>query len=115
MENRMFGTSRISYQNLGETRLIVKHNQPINPAVAAGRSMHIESIYIENAQGERFKYPYKHLNGARALAEHIKAGGNPYDTIGQHISGLSEELANAELDKLVTARLERAARKGKRA
>ena len=30
-------------------------------------------------------------------------------------TGLSEELANAELDKLVTARLERAARKGKRA
>ena len=92
MENKMFGTNRISYQNLGEARLIVKHSQPINPAVAAGRSMHIESIYIENADGERFKYPYKHLHGARALAEHIKHGGNPYDAIGKHITGLSEEL-----------------------
>jgi hypothetical protein len=92
MENKMFGTSRISYQNLGEARLIVKHSQPINPNVAAGRSMHIESIYIENADGERFKYPYKHLHGARALAEHIKHGGNPYDAIGKHITGLSEEL-----------------------
>ena len=92
MENRMFGTSRISYQNLGEARLVVKHNQPINPNVAAGRSMHIESIYIENADGERFKYPFKHLHGARALAEHIKHGGNPYDQIGKHITGLSEEL-----------------------
>jgi hypothetical protein len=55
--------------------------------------MHIESIYVENAEGERFKYPYKHLNGARALAEHLKAGGNPYDSIGQHITSLSEELA----------------------
>jgi hypothetical protein len=94
MENKMFGTSRISYQNLGEARLIVKHNQPINPELAAGRTMHIECIYIENADGERFKYPYKHLPGARALAEHIKHGGIPYDDIGKHITKLSEELAS---------------------
>ena len=93
MESKLYGTTRMSYQDLGEARLVVKHSQPINTELAAGRTMHIESIYIENAQGERFRYPYKHLNGARALAEHIKAGGNPYDTIGQHISGLSEELA----------------------
>jgi hypothetical protein len=94
MESKMFGTSRISYQNLGETRLIVKHNQPINPELAAGRTMHIECIYVENADGERFKYPYKHLPGARALAEHVKHGGNPYDAIGKHITKLSEELAS---------------------
>jgi len=94
MESKMFGTSRISYQDLGEARLIVKHTQPINPELAAGRTMHIECIYIENAGGERFKYPYKHLPGARALAEHIKHGGIPYDDIGKHITKLSEELAS---------------------
>lgn len=94
MESKMFGTSRISYQDLGEARLIVKHTQPINPELAAGRTMHIECIYIENADGERFKYPYKHLPGARALAEHIKHGGIPYDDIGKHITKLSEELAS---------------------
>ena len=93
MENKLYGTSRISYQDLGEARLIIKHSQPINLDLAAGRSMHVESIYVENADGERFKYPYKHINGARALAEHIKAGGNPYDPIGKHITSLSEELA----------------------
>ena len=92
MENKLYGNARMSYQDLGEARLIVKHSQPINTELAAGRSMHIEAIYVENADGERFKYPYKHLNGARALAEHIKAGGNPYDSIGQYISSLSEEL-----------------------
>jgi hypothetical protein len=92
MENKMFGTAKISYQDLGEVRLVVKHSQPINTELPAGRTMHIDSIYIENAQGERFRYPYKHLNGARALAEHIKSGGTPYDEIGRHISGLSEEL-----------------------
>jgi len=93
MENKLYGTSKISYQNLGEARLIIRHSQHINPELAAGRTMHIESIYIENADGERFKYPFKHLNGARALAEHIKHGGNPYDGIGKHVIGLSEELA----------------------
>lgn len=94
MESKMYGNARMSYQDLGEARLVVKHSQPINVELPAGRTMHIESIYIENAQGERFKYPYKHLNGARALAEHIKHGGTPYDAIGKHISSLSEELAS---------------------
>jgi hypothetical protein len=93
MESKMYGTSKLSYQDLGEARLVIKHSQPVNPDVAAGRTMHIESIYVENAHGERFKYPFKHLNGARALAEHLKAGGNPYDNIGKHITSLSEELA----------------------
>ena len=93
MENKMYGTSKISYQDLGEARLVVKHSQPVNLDLAAGRTMHIEAIYVENSQGERFKYPVKHLNGARALAEHLKAGGIPYDAIGKHITSLSEELA----------------------
>lgn len=93
MESKLYGTTRMSYQDLGEARLIIKHSQPINPELAAGRTMHIEGIWVESTNGERFRYPYKHLNGARALAEHIKAGGNPYDGIGQHISSLSEELA----------------------
>jgi len=94
MENKLFGTARISYQDLGEARLVIKHSQPVNTELAAGRTMHIESIYIENAAGERFRYPTKHINGARALAEHIKHGGHPYDGIGMHICGLSEELAS---------------------
>jgi len=94
MENKMYGNARMSYQDLGEARLVVKHTQPINLDLAAGRTQHIDAIYIENAQGERFRYPFKHLNGARALAEHIKHGGNPYDSIGKHICSLSEELAS---------------------
>jgi hypothetical protein len=94
MENKLYGNARMSYQDLGEARLIIKHSQPVNTELAAGRTLHIDSIYIENAQGERFRYPSRHINGARALAEHIKHGGNPYDTIGKHICSLSEELAS---------------------
>jgi len=93
MESKMYGNARMSYQDLGEARLVIKHSQPVNPEIAAGRTMHIDSIYVENSQGERFKYPFKHLSGARAMAEHLKHGGIPYDSIGKHITSLSEELA----------------------
>ncbi|CAB4125835.1 hypothetical protein UFOVP181_403 [uncultured Caudovirales phage] len=107
MESKMYGNNRMSYQDLGEnTRLVVKHNQLVNLDLPAGRTMHIESIYIENAAGERFKYATKHLNGARALAEHIKHGGTPYDAIGKHITGLSEELASLRKFKGFVSRQE---------
>lgn len=98
-ESRLVGTSKTSYQDLGEATLIVKHSKPVNYNAANGRTQHIESIYIENALGERFRYPLKHLNGARALASHIIEGGTPYDDIGQYIIGLSEELGKLRMFK----------------
>jgi len=70
----------------------VKHSESINQELAGGRSQKIGSIYIESANGERFKYPFKHLNGARAMARHVAEGGNMYDDFGKHIVGLSEEM-----------------------
>jgi len=98
-ESKLWGTAKTSYQQMGEAKLIVKHSQPVNYAHAAGRTLHIESIYVENSQGERFKYPVKHLNGARALATHVAHGGTPYDGIGQHITSLSEELNKLRMFK----------------
>ncbi len=106
MENKLYGNARMSYQDLGEARLVIKHSQPVNLDLPAGRTMHIESIYIENAHGERFKYPFKHINGARALAEHIKHGGIPYDSIGKHIISLSEELGQLKKFKNYVGRQE---------
>jgi hypothetical protein len=103
-ESKLFGTSKTSYQNMGEAKIIVKHSAPVNLENAAGRAQRIESIYIENSIGERFKYPQKHLNGARALACHVSHGGNPYDGIGQHITGLSEELSKLRMFKKYVGR-----------
>lgn len=93
-ESKLWGTAKTSYQDLGEARLIIKHSQPVNTDLPAGRTLHIESIYVENQAGERFKYPLKHINGARAMAEHIKHNGNPYDEIGQYIISISEEMSS---------------------
>lgn len=103
-ESKLFGTSKTSYQDIGNARIIVKHSQPVNYNVPAGRTQHIDSIYIESANGERFKYPFKHLNGARALAIHVSNGGNAYDQMGTYISGLSEELSKLRQFKNYTQR-----------
>ena len=98
-ESKLYGTSKTSFQQFGESKIIVRHSAPVNPDHPAGRTQRIESIYIESAQGERFKYPFKHLNGARALAQHICHGGTPYDNIGHHITGLSEEVTKLRMFK----------------
>ena len=92
-ESKLYGTSRTSFQDIGSAKMIVKHTGPINHEQPAGRTRDIAGIYIESENGERFKYPMKHLNGARAMARHVAEGGNPYDDFGKHIIGLSEELS----------------------
>lgn len=93
-ESKFYGTSQRSYLNIGEARLVIKHNQTINQEISGSRAQHVESIYIESKQGERFKYPIKHLSGAKAMARHVSEGGNQYDDFGKYIVGLSEELAS---------------------
>ena len=87
-ESKLYGTSRLSYQDVDNARIVIKHTD----SVSENRTQKIGSIYIESDGGERFKYPFKHLNGARAMARHVAEGGNPYDDFGKHITGLSEEL-----------------------
>jgi len=93
-ESKMYGTSKTSYQNVGEARIAIKHSKPVNTESATGRIQNINAIFIESPEGERFKYPYRHLNGARAMARHVAEGGKPFDEFGKHITGLSEELSS---------------------
>jgi len=92
-ESKLYGTGKISYQNVNNARIVIKHNENIDQAMPGARTRNISNIYIENAEGERFKYPFKHLNGARAMAQHVSEGGKPYDDFGSHITSLSEEMS----------------------
>jgi hypothetical protein len=91
-EAALTGTNKTSFQNIGDSKLIIKHSAAVDADMAAGRTHRIHSIYIESSEGERFKYPFKHINGARAMARHVSESGKPYDDFGKHIVGLSEEL-----------------------
>lgn len=87
------GSSRTSRQTLENVRLIVKHRAPVNEEQRGARSRNISAIFIENAEGERFKYPFKHLNGARAMARHVATGGVPSDMVGEAIVEQSANLS----------------------
>jgi len=93
-ESTMYGTKTVSYQKLLDTRLIIKHNQAVMDDTQPGaRTRHISALFVENQEGERFKYPFIHLAGARAMQRHVANNGLPYDEIGKSIIGMSEEIA----------------------
>lgn len=86
------GTSKTSYQNFGPVRMLIKHSSKVDETVRGARSRKIDSIYLENTEGERFKMPFKKLNGARAMARHLMNGGQVYDDFGRHIVEMVNEM-----------------------
>jgi hypothetical protein len=93
-ESAMYGSKTMSYQKLMDTRLIIKHSQAVMDDAAPGaRSRNISGLFVENQEGERFKYPFIHLEGARAMQRHVANGGLPYDDMGKSIIGMSQQIA----------------------
>lgn len=92
-ESSMYGSSKSSYRPLENTLLIIRHNQKVGEDRGArSRSNNIQSIFIQNEAGERFKYPYVHLAGAKAMQRHVANGGTPFDDAGSNIIGMSEQI-----------------------
>ena len=85
-----YGTSKTSYSPQGKAKIIIKHSKAIGEGDKRFRN--ISQIFIENADGERFKLPFKKLAGARAMARHVTEGGNPYDLFGVHISEMVNDI-----------------------
>lgn len=95
-ESTLYGTKKQSFQKLEDTRLIIKHSKKLaddTEMKPGDRSRNIAALFVENSQGERFKYPFIHLAGARAMQRHVANGGAPYDAIGESIIKMSEEIA----------------------
>jgi len=93
-ESQLYGSKTMSYQKLMDTRLIIKHSQALADDMQPGaRSRNISALFVENQDGERFKYPFIHLSGARAMQRHVANGGVPYDDIGKSIINMSEQIA----------------------
>ena len=87
-----YGTRKISYAGQPtEARLMIRHNQTLGENDA--RYRHVESLFIETVDGERFKLPFRSLAGGRAMLEHVRQGGKPYDIRGAHIAEMVGEIA----------------------
>ena len=87
-----YGTRKVSYAGEPtQARLQIVHSQPLGEGDA--RYRHIDRMFIETAEGEKFKLGFKSLSGARAMLEHVRQGGKPYDIRGCHISETVNEIA----------------------
>ena len=73
-----------------ESRLMIKHKRNLGEDEA--RFRYVESLFIETAEGERYKLPFKNLTAGKAMLEHVRTGGRPYDMRGQHIAEMVSEL-----------------------
>ena len=73
-----------------ESRLMIKHKRALGEGEARFRC--VESLFIETAEGERYKLPFRNLTAGKAMLEHVRAGGRPYDDRGQHIAEMVTEL-----------------------
>ena len=86
------GTRTTSWNgNPTEARLMIKHKRPLGETDA--RFRYVESLFIETAEGERYKLPFTKLSGGRAMVEHVRNGGKVYDARGLHITEIVTELS----------------------
>ena len=92
MENKLHGTSQKSFLEQGNAKLIIKHSRTVDETKMGARSRNISAIYIENNQGERFKFANNYLPGARAMARHVSNEGHTRDERGLHIVEIMNEM-----------------------
>ena len=92
MENRLHGTSQKSFLEQGKAKLIIKHSKTVDETKLGARSRNISAIYIENNEGERFKFANNYLPGARAMARHVSNEGHTRDERGLHIVEIMQEM-----------------------
>ena len=90
-------TAKTSRAVTGRTEVIVRHARPVEEyASARSQKNNIKAIFIQNASGERYKYPFIHPAGAFAMAQHVDHGGVPHDPAGKAIIKMSEEIAQLQ-------------------
>lgn len=87
-----YGTRRVSYVGeRTEARLVINHNRVLGENDK--RYRYVESLFIETAESERYKLPFTKLVGGRAMLEHVRQGGKPYDVRGVHITETVQEMS----------------------
>lgn len=91
-------TKKTSRAVRGTTEVIVRHNRTVDETYPGARSnkKNIRAIFIQNRDGERFKYPFIHPAGAFAMAQHVDHGGIPHDPAGKAIIKMSEQIAQLQ-------------------
>lgn len=92
--SKVYGTTKSSFQRVGESKLIIRHTDPIDESKQGSRWRKIKGIFIETKLGERFNYPHSHVAGARAMARHLSKDGSFVDHVSEAIKNMSSDYVN---------------------
>jgi hypothetical protein len=93
-ESKLYGTSRSSYADVGPHRLIIRHEDHIDPERHGSRGRKIKHIFVETPLGVRFLLNHTNLHGARAIANHLTHGGKIGDEGSTLINEMVKEMAS---------------------
>ena len=93
-EGKMFGTTKTSYQKIGECRLIIRHSARVDEEVRGSRSRKIRETFVEDSLGQRFRMPTNWLAGNRAICNFIAEGGDLHSDTGRYLQTLTEDYTN---------------------
>ena len=95
MEGKVLWNRRgkVSEGNLNNVTIHVVHSEKMLEN-SNNRLLKVDRIFCVNENGEKFLLPFKSVSGAKAMANHISRGGNPYDASGQVIGRAVNEMRN---------------------
>lgn len=91
LEN-LYGSTKSSYQKIGGAKVIVRHSTAVNEEKRGARTRNIKQVFVETADGERFKIPHQNLHGARAIAYHLNSGGHHGDGVSNKVFEMVERM-----------------------
>ena len=92
-ESKYYGYKNTSYTKpTKEAKLKIVHSKPIDEESGDARYRNVAKLYVETAEGERFKLPFTKLYAGRAMARHCSEGGLPYDEFGSYISETVDDI-----------------------
>lgn len=82
--SRMTGTKHKSMQICKEVKIHIEHSKPVTGEKLGERSRNIKKIFIET-KDESFCMPTTNIQASRAMANHIRYGGNFQDSVSKYI------------------------------
>lgn len=87
-ESAWSGSTRTSRWKTGMTEVVIRHNQRLDDSENPRRWTRIADIFIHGKDGSRYKFPFRHILGAKAMAQHLDQQGAPWDQTGNIIQDI---------------------------
>ena len=90
LQEGLSGSSRRSYFQLPQARMVIVHNDKVNEEIKGSRSRNVKEIFVE-CNGERIRV-MNNIHAAKALTRHLDNGGKMGDRFWNNIEMYHNDL-----------------------